>query len=458
MFLAGTLILIYSPQPVKAQVTYLDDGFETGNFSQWSGTKVTSGETLSVSGYRSLIGAYGGKATSNGGGGVEYAYCQKTLSSSELYARGYFYVSQSGIRDDNDRIFFIIFRAGTTGVAFAGWRRTGGVVKWCLTIKDGTGWMDTYGSYLPSVNNWYSVELHWKNDMFNGVAEMWVNGALVCSTSGRNTAAYGSVTSAQFGLPQIVNCASNTLYFDCVKISSEPIGILPWWYDTLGLYGAYTLFENGFESGSFSGWSGTATSSGGARSVVNTLACDGIYSARFTSGTATSQSGKAYCYKYIYLAPSYIGHFEIDACFRIATCNIPGSTGRIELFNLYAKGTVGASIGVAKIGGVLKWFISVRNGANMAYIYSQNTVIMNRWCKQALSVLYVDGGPDFTLQISYVGGGPSEGIAYSPAPYDWSGAFGNFDRVSFGLPKTVNCRAVTAYCDSFKMIIGGSNY
>jgi hypothetical protein len=50
-----------------------------------------------------------------GGGGYERAYCNKTIAAqSELFARGYFYVSQSEIVDESDRFYFIIFRAGNS--------------------------------------------------------------------------------------------------------------------------------------------------------------------------------------------------------------------------------------------------------------------------------------------------------------------------------------------------------
>ncbi|MGA2308425.1 MAG: hypothetical protein ABSG57_02605 [Candidatus Bathyarchaeia archaeon] len=61
------------------------------------------------------------------------------------------------------------------------------------------------------------------------------------------------------------------------------------------------------------------------------------------------------------------------------------------------------------------------------------------------------------MQIGYVGGGPSEVVGPQAYGYDWPAA-AQLDGVSFGLSKTVNCRAVTAYCDCLKMIIGGSNY
>ena len=200
-----------------------DDGFESGTFNAWSGTHTTTGETASISSERAHHGTYSAQFTSNGGGGYEYAYCNESLTSSELYARGYFYVSQSGIVDDNDRVFFIVFRAGTNGLAYAGWKRTGDTTRWCLTMRDGTNYIDAFSSNAPSTAQWYSVELFWREDPIYGVAELWVNGYMVCSSFGKDTTVYGDVSTVQVGIAEIYNCASSTVYSDCVRISNSPV-------------------------------------------------------------------------------------------------------------------------------------------------------------------------------------------------------------------------------------------
>jgi hypothetical protein len=129
---------------------------------------------------------------------------------SEIYARGYFRVATSGIVDNGDSISFIAF-ANATGnyAAYAGWGKTGGVVRWCLVL----GSTIVYSTATPSLNTWYCVELHWKKGTTNGLGELYVNGVKVCSITGKNTAAYGSVSQAIFGLA-VLNCASATAYCD----------------------------------------------------------------------------------------------------------------------------------------------------------------------------------------------------------------------------------------------------
>jgi hypothetical protein len=195
------------------------DGFESG-FGAWSGTSVTSGESASVSGSVVREGSYAGLFSSNGGGGYERAYAFESLSSveNELYAGGSVYVSRSGVGQSGDRFYFMIFEAGSAPVAFAGWRVSGGVVRWNLLIRDGTGWTDAYSSSSPVVGRWYDVELHWKGAAVGGVAELFVDGELACSLTGVNTAAFGGVSQVEFGLPEAYSCSSTTVYADSFAV------------------------------------------------------------------------------------------------------------------------------------------------------------------------------------------------------------------------------------------------
>lgn len=228
IFVVCTIVLVLPGfRPVFSAGIFADD-FESGTFAAWNGVKVSAGETASISDAMVHHGTHSAKFTSNGNLGTERTYCYKTLSLvPELYARGYFYVSTSGITGNDNRFYFLIFKAGSNPVAFAGWRMTGGVVKWNLLIRQGTGWATAYSTTSPSLNQWYSVELYWKKDATAGLGELWVNGALACSASGKNTAYYGDINRVDFGLAEIFNCHSTTVYSDCVKIADTYISPEP---------------------------------------------------------------------------------------------------------------------------------------------------------------------------------------------------------------------------------------
>jgi parallel beta-helix repeat protein len=198
------------------------DGFETGSFSNWVGTAGTSGETVSINTFRRHHGAYSARFTSNGGGGYERAYCYQAIDSSEVYARGYFFVSQSGIRERNDRFFCLILNSGANGLAYAGWRQTSNGLRWCLTARDETSYVDVFSSNAPSTGRWYCVELHWKRGV-DGLAEMWVDGNLVCQVN-PNTDAFGDATQLRVGLAEIYRCRSTIVYGDCIKVADCYVG------------------------------------------------------------------------------------------------------------------------------------------------------------------------------------------------------------------------------------------
>jgi len=201
------------------------DGFESGDFRAWDGISFSSAETATVVSTFSRSGVYSARFTSNGNALRESAYSFKAVqSSSELYARGFVWIGSSGIVDNDDRFYFIMFRGGGNGLAYGGWRRTQGQVRWSLITRDGNGWVSAYSTLSPLANMWYSVELHWVGDATNGYAELYVDGALVVSISGRNTAALGGTDQVRFGLAELYSCMDTVVYGDDFKISKERIG------------------------------------------------------------------------------------------------------------------------------------------------------------------------------------------------------------------------------------------
>ena len=213
-----------SQNPVNPPL--FEDGFESGDFSQWSSTTRTTSETTSVTTNIIHQGTYSGMFTSSGDGSYERAYASKSgLSLSELYIRAYVYVDQSGIADNSDRFYFIQLMSGANILAYGGWRQdTSGNLRWHLMIRDGTTTVGAYSTTIPATDTWYCVELHWKSDSTNGLGELYVDGTLVASIVNRNTANYGNTALARVGLPEIYNSAQTTTYIDDVAISTTYIG------------------------------------------------------------------------------------------------------------------------------------------------------------------------------------------------------------------------------------------
>jgi outer membrane protein assembly factor BamB len=412
---AGTLEAVYT-------TTIFSDGFESGNFSAWTGTSVSSGETATVVSTLKHDGKYSAKFTSNGSGGTENSYCYKTIvSSSAVYARAYFYVSQSGIVN-NTASFDLIKLSGTSGdVAYAGWTKTGGAVKWSLMIRNGTTWATAYSTSTPSLNIWYCVELHWKESGTAGLGELFVNGARVCSITGRNTTAYGGVIKACFGLPRIYDCGSTTAYCDSAVVARTYVG-------------PEYIFSDGFESGNFSAWTGTTHSSGETVSVTHSIAYMGSDSAMLTSN---GNGGFEYasCYK----AVSSLSNVYARGYFRVAKSGITANGDSITFVAFAnASGSYPVYAGWYMTGGVVKWFLLV----GPWIVYSTSSPSLNTWYSVEL---HWTKGTTTGLGELYVNGVKVCAItAANTAPY------GSVTQTIFGLGLW-NCASTTVYCDCTKI-------
>ena len=410
------------------------DGFESGGFGQWSGKSSSSGESAGVVNTLSHHGLYSGRFASNGGGVNEFTYAYKTIpSSSALYLRGNFYVNASGLVEEGDRFYLLGIFAGSNGLAYAGWRKTGGVVKWCLVIKNGTTTLYAYSTSSPLLDKWYYAELHWARSTSAGHGELWVDGSKVITISGKNTAAYGDANSVRFGLPLLVGCGSSKVYGDCCVVSTAYVGPEP-------------IFKDSFESGSFGMWSGSSVSVGETAAITSAIAYQGTSSARFGSNGGAG-SEWAYCYKTIASSADLYAR----GYFRVPTSGIVEESDRFYFIRFKAGSNGVAYAGWRKTGGVVKWCLMIRNGTSLMTAYSASSPSPNKWYNVELhwtksstggrGDLWVDG-----QLVCSIGG---KNTAY----------YGSVNSVEFGLPSMTNCGSTTVYCDYCsisKMRIGTS--
>lgn len=403
-----------------------EDGFESGSFGSWDNTFFSSGETGAVVTTYTHHGFYGARFTSSGSTGYEKACCNKTIGSvGDIYVRGYFYVSRSGIADNNDRIFLLVLRSGANGLAYVGWKRTSGLLRWCLTMRNGASYVDTFSTSAPVNNRWYCVEIHWKKDPTNGIGELWVNGILVCSSPNKNTASYGNARAIQFGLAETYGCTSTTVYCDCAKISDAYIIPEP---------SSPTVFQDNFESGSFSKWTGTKFTIGETVTVTNVLTREGTYSAKMTSN-ANGGYERAYCYRNI----TSSSELYARGYFYISQNGINSDNDRIFLIVFRAGSNGVAYAGWKRTGGIIKWCLTMRDGTSYVDVLSSATPAINRWycveihwkkdAANGISDLWVDG------------------VKICSAVGKNTATYGNVNQVQAGLAEIYGCLATTAYCD-----------
>jgi len=196
-----TFIFGTAPPPSSAYV--FEDNFDSGDFSKWTATRTSSGETASVVDMSADGGGSRVRFTSNGGSEVEYAYSYITVNEEEVWASGNFYVSMGlSLDNDGDRLYFIRFMSGRHYLASLGIGRHEGSDNWVFSVRDSSGLIGPDYSSSPRVekNRWYCVKLHWKKSSMHGIVEAFVDGKRIFSIENIDTASYGNVGQINYGL------------------------------------------------------------------------------------------------------------------------------------------------------------------------------------------------------------------------------------------------------------------
>ena len=404
------------PSPPPAQTPFWDS-FESRDLGEWSGTSTTPGETAAVTNILAIDGNYHGVFTSNGGEGIENAYCRKLIEYEDVYARGYFYVPFGlPLADEGDRFYFIRFRANDQSLTGAGIRRNNGVDQWIIYARDGTTWEGpefATASTAPVIreDQWYCVELHWKRDQQNGLVELYVEGDKILEITGIDTSAYGNADELHFGLISVTMVQNDlTVFGDALVLSNAYVGR------------EAALLEDDFESGDFEEWTGTSRSAGESTSIVDYNPYESTYHGRFASD-GDGGTEYAYCYQNIDEEElSARGYFYIARGLPLAD---EGDRFYFIRFRANDQSLTGA--GIRRNNGVDQWIIYARDGTGwVGPIYATTpTVREERWYsvelhwkndqQNGLVELYVDG--DKILEIT--------GIDTS--------AYGNADTVNLGL-------------------------
>jgi hypothetical protein len=133
-----------------------------------------------------------------------------------------FKFTQSDFVDNGDRIKLVELRSGSTIIAAAGLAMRSGTLQLWLETRDGTSYIETYGSSVD-ISDWFTVELQWTESTTNGGGTLWVNGAQVLQTSNQNTGNYGDCTEVRVGMAELYNCGSTSLSADNAVIDIQYI-------------------------------------------------------------------------------------------------------------------------------------------------------------------------------------------------------------------------------------------
>lgn len=200
------------------------DGFESGDFSAWTGVIKQSGGTLeSVIASPVHHGNYSASLFRDDF--YNYVYLYKDLSSSysELYMRFYFRVSGNQAFGWTNQIA-ILGNSIYGDIAYAAVKDDSGTLRFLLGCYNGSGFSEaTLSSESVSFDTWYCVELKCVVDSTAGESRLFIDGAEKLSltgltNNGRDNLNRVYLTNAGGGL-----ATSNI--FDCVVGADAAVGV-----------------------------------------------------------------------------------------------------------------------------------------------------------------------------------------------------------------------------------------
>jgi hypothetical protein len=206
------------------------NGFESGNFSSWTGNYTQNG-TSQVQSSIVKSGSYPGQFTVTSSGGYADAY--KDLGSSYTTVNQRFYVRFSALPASGQGVLlgFLANNSTNNTILGIGLRYSGGSAKWFVGyLKAGSYTLLYSSANTPQTNTWYCLEVKAVINSSSGTVEAWINGVKdnsLCDTSGFNNTAWGNINRAFVGQDsQTEQTYSLTTYVDDVVVDESYIGPL----------------------------------------------------------------------------------------------------------------------------------------------------------------------------------------------------------------------------------------
>ena len=199
------------------------DGFESGSFSQWTGTTTTTSSFASVDSDVFSSGSFSGRFTVNAGSSIRRAYSYVDLGGlTELHAYAYVYIAD-GLPLSNGQNIWLIQFADFSGSAIAsfGISNDGSGTKLAVQYYRGAAYAFAASSIpLPSEGQWYLLGAHYIQSSTGKTIILTVNGVEAASLS-QDTSSNNMVAFVRYGLAYYTGSSASTVYVDDVTINSD---------------------------------------------------------------------------------------------------------------------------------------------------------------------------------------------------------------------------------------------
>lgn len=192
-----------------------EDGFESGDFSNWTGT---IGTPIVVSTQK-----YGG--TYSFEGDATNKFCYKDFTGQiTIFVRGYFRFSALPTTSGQVRFLRLGYGSGAWGNLIARlileWTGTHG-----LTLHLQSGYPESVFSYPISMspNTWYPFEIKFVKHATNGEYRVWFDDNEVITVTGLDTS--GASVVNKIALGNEYSTFATTVWVDSVKVANQYIGL-----------------------------------------------------------------------------------------------------------------------------------------------------------------------------------------------------------------------------------------
>ena len=217
--------LLFTLYPVFPQVTYADptifqDGFESGNFSAWTGTTIY-GATLTVVAEKPHHGTYSAKATITSNNGYASFYKDFSSPPTTVHARFYVYISSLTVSSGG---YFDVgsWWDASASVAFFTLRVYGTSRQLQIVYYVGSTSYTATSSTTLALNTWHCLEMKYVKSSTAGEYRVWLNGAEVTALTQTNKNTI--YTPYRWRSIRATLSMTGTIYHDCVVIADTYIG------------------------------------------------------------------------------------------------------------------------------------------------------------------------------------------------------------------------------------------
>lgn len=198
------------------------DGFESGDFSAWDGTKTSGNSTINVSSVESHHGSYSVKINFDAFADDCCAYKSLGQTYNVIHARIYLKITSfNGYLSSR---YLGVLEIWEGAIPFAGVALTGNrALK--LFYRDGATLYSKTSTTILDLNNWYCIEL--EVDKNEGIYRVYLDGSEVTDLTASATPSYAankvSIGKDAWGLGTADETEA-TIYIDCVVVADTYVG------------------------------------------------------------------------------------------------------------------------------------------------------------------------------------------------------------------------------------------